>query len=233
MRFHPLANNALDFVTLFETSYNRHTVAVDLTDEDYSKTQFTPDCRNMIRKAVKKGVRIEIDEACRRMPEFIDLYYVTMEKNKASAYYYFEPDYFYQLQQIKGCKVILINALLDEQLIGSSIFIISGKNMHYHLSSTDPEFYSFASNNAILNAAIEYGKDQGMEWLHLGGGVSPDEKDPLFRFKHSFGRLNKNLKDFYIGKSVFLPNEYEQFCLLAKDNGIEPNGFFPAYRKAH
>lgn len=233
VRFHPLAENALDFGCLYETTYNRHTIAVDLTDDDYSKTQFTPDCRNMIRKAAKKGVEIEVDEECSRMAEFIPLYFKTMDKNRASGYYYFESDYYDQLQHIEGSNLILINALLEDKLIGSAMFMLSDENMHYHLSSTDPEYYSYAANNAILAQAIEYGRVHGKKWLHLGGGVSASEKDPLFKFKRNFGRMDKNLKDFYMGKAVFLPDEYAQLCVIAQEQGIEPGGFFPAYRKAH
>ena len=233
VRFHPLAENALDFSELYETTYNRHTIAVDLSDEDYCKTQFTPDCRNMIRKAAKKGVEIEVDEKCSRMAEFIPLYFATMKKNQASDYYYFEADYYTQLQHIEGCKLILINALLEGKLIGSAMFMLSGDNMHYHLSSTDPEYYSYAANNAILAQAAEYGRSHGKKWLHLGGGVSANEKEPLFRFKHNFGRMEKNLKDFYMGKAVFLPDEYMKICAMAKEQGMDSAGFFPAYRKAH
>ena len=233
VRFHPLAENALDFGGLYETTYNRHTIAVDLTDEEYSKTQFTPDCRNMIRKAAKKGVVIEVDEDCRRMADFVPLYFATMDKNHASDYYYFEADYYKQIQHMEGCKLILINALADDKLIGSAMFMLGEENMHYHLSSTDRDYYSYAANNAILAAAIEYGREHGKKWLHLGGGASADEKDGLFRFKRNFGRLEKNLKDFYMGKAVFLPDEYAQLCAIAKKQGVESGGFFPAYREAH
>ena len=50
---------------------------------------------------------------------------------------------------------------------------------------------------------------------------------------YNFGRMDKNLKDFYMGKAVFLPDEYAQLCVIAQEQGIEPGGFFPAYRKAH
>lgn len=233
VRFHPLANNAMDFGDLYDISFNRHTIAIDLTDKDYYKTQFTPDCRNMIRKSAKKGVEIEIDEGCSRMPQFIPLYFSTMNKNHASSYYYFESDYFEQLQHISGCKLILINALLEDLLIGSAMFILCGEYMHYHLSSTDPKYYSYASNNAILSTAIDYGHAHGKHWLHLGGGVSTDKKDSLFKFKRSFGRMDKNLKDFYIGKAVFLPDEYVQLCTISKENGLIPENFFPAYRSPH
>ena len=233
VRFHPLAENALDFGGIYEISYNRHTLAVDLTDDNYSAVQFSPDCRNMIRKAAKKGVTVEVDEECVHLDDFIRLYYATMDKNSASEYYYFDKNYFEQLKAIPDNKLILINAYAERKIIASAMFMYSDKYLHYHLSSTDPGFYSYAANNIILSTAIDYGRERGLKWLHLGGGLSSSEKDNLFRFKRSFGRTDNNLKDFYLGKAVFMPEVYEKLCVIARANGVENDGFFPAYRKAH
>ena len=113
------------------------------------------------------------------------------------------------------------------------MFMCGDEYMHYHLSSTNPEFYSYAANNLILARAIEYGRENGLKWLHLGGGLSSSEKDNLFRFKRSFGRTDNNLKDFYLGKAIFMPEIYDKLCEAAKADGVENDGFFPAYRKAH
>lgn len=233
VRFHPLAENGPDFEGLYNSFFNRHTIAVDLTDENYSAVQFSPDCRNMIRKAAKKGVTVENDTECAHLDDFIALYYATMDKNSASDYYYFDKNYFEQLKAIPDSKLILINGYVEGQIIASAMFMCGDEYMHYHLSSTNPEFYSYAANNLILATAIEYGRENGMKWLHLGGGLSSSEKDNLFKFKRNFGRTENNLKDFYLGKGVFLPEVYEMLCKIAKADGIENDGFFPAYRKAH
>lgn len=102
--------------------------------------------------------------------------------------------------------------------------------MHYHLSATDPDFYRFAANNAILNFAAEYANKNGIKWLHLGGGLTGNADDRLFKFKHSFGRKDENLKDFYIGKIIFNKEVYELFCEKAKENNTFNEGFFPQYR---
>lgn len=233
VRFHPLAKNGPDFESLYNSFFNRHTIAVDLTDENYSAVQFSPDCRNMIRKAAKKGVTVEIDEECAHLDEFIALYYATMDKNRASDYYYFDKTYFEQLKAIPDSKLILINGYVEGGIIASAMFMCGDEYMHYHLSSTNPEFYSYAANNLILATAIEYGREKGMKWLHLGGGLSSSEKDNLFKFKRNFGRTENNLKDFYLGKTVFMPAIYDKLCETARANGLESDGFFPAYRKAH
>ena len=233
VRFHPLTENALDFGEVYEAIYNRHTIAVDLTDDNYSSVQFTPDCRNMIRKAEKKGVIIEIDTECKYMDDFIRMYYATMDKNNASDYYYFSKEYFDRLKSIECHKLILINGFVEDKIVSSAMFMCSDEYMHYHLAATEPEYYSYAANNIVLAKAIEYGRELGLKWLHLGGGLTSDEKDRLFKFKHNFGRTEDNLKDFYIGKAVFMPEVYGKLCEMAKEDGMKNDGFFPAYREAH
>lgn len=233
VRFHPLMDNAIDFSCLYKAEYNRHTLAIDLADEDYFMTQFSPDCRNMIRKAAKKGVKVEVDHECAHMDDFIRLYYAAMQKNEASDYYYFAKEYFEKFKTISEIKTVLINAYVEEKIVSSALFMCSDEYMHYHLAATDPDFYSYASNNVILAKAVECGRELGLKWLHLGGGLSGNEKDSLFRFKRSFGRTDRNLKDFYLGRAVFMPEVYDKLCIIAEENGITNEGFFPAYREAH
>lgn len=233
VRFHPLAENYKDFSGIYEITFNRNTLAMDLTDPDYMMTQFSPTCRNKIRKAAKKGVTVSVDEACEDFDEFIAIYYETMKKNDASEYYFFEKPYFEKMRDIDGYDLIMINARLEEKLIGSALFMCSDGNMHYHLSATDPNYYSYAANNLILATAAEYGNAHGYHWLHMGGGLSSSHEDPLFQFKRSFGKLDKNLKEFHIGKAIFLPEVYDRLCQVARENGVEETGFFPGYREAH
>lgn len=233
VRFHPLEENALAFGEVYEAMYDRHTVAVDLTDEDYSAVQFSPDCRNMIRKAQNKGVKLEIDTECSHLDDFIRMYYATMDKNGASDYYYFSKDFFEQLKAMECCKLILINGYVEGRIISSAMFMCSDEYMHYHLAATEQDCYFYAANDLILAKAIEYGRELGLKWFHMGGGLSGSEKDKLFKFKRKFGRTEKNLKDFYVGKAVFMPEIYDRLCETAKANGVENDDFFPAYREAH
>lgn len=233
VRFHPLAENAKDFGRIYETIFSRNTLAIDTADPEFQMTQFVSTCRNKIRKAVKRGVTVDVDTECREFDDFIEIYYKTMNKNDATDYYYFEKPYFEQMRDIPGYDLIMINARLEGKLIGSALFMCSDKNMHYHLSATDPEYYSYAANNLILSTAAEYGHAHGFEWLHMGGGLSSSHEDPLFQFKRSFGRTDRNLKEFYIGKAIFMPEIYEKLCEEALKNGIEAGSFFPEYRAAH
>ena len=233
VRFHPLVENFKDFSNIYSISLNRNTVAIDLKDPNYTMNQFSSTCRNKIRKASKKDVSVQIDKECTDFDEFIKIYYETMKKHSASDYYFFEKAYFEKMRDIDGLDLIMINATLGGKLISSALFMCSDGNMHYHLSGTDPQYYSYAANNLILATAAEYGHNHGYGWLHLGGGLSSSPDDPLFQFKRSFGKQDKNLKEFHIGKAVFLPEEYDRLCMIARRNGLHESDFFPGYRDAH
>jgi len=231
VRFHPLLNNQQDFAEKYNAVYNRHTLAVHLT-EDFFMTQFHSKCRNAIRKAEKLGIACEIDETCESIDEFAQIYYKTMEKDHADAYYYFPMDYFHQMRQALFGRLILINAKLENKTIASSLFMLSDSYIHYHLSATDPAYYQFAANNLVLKVASEWGLKHNKKWLHLGGGLTSSEEDSLFKFKRSFAREDQNLKEFWLGRAIYIRKAYDDLVALRQSEGSFDiqSSFFPLYR---
>ncbi len=230
VRFHPLVENADDWSGIYAVSFNRNTIAVDLEDGAYMEVQFTADCRNMIRKAINKGVTVRADEDCKGIYAFFELYTLTMKRNGASDYYLFPLSYFLELKRAFPAGTLLINAYIEDKVVSSSLFILGDAYMHYHLSATHPDFYSYSANNLILKTAADLGRARGLKWLHLGGGLSPDKNDSLYRFKRSFGRTDRNLKAFCTGKAVFNEKVYEKLCQAAKNAGSYRQNYFPEYR---
>jgi serine/alanine adding enzyme len=231
IRFHPLYENALYCREMYDVIYNRHTIAIDLTDQAFFETQFDSKCRNMVRKAEKNGVSIEIDRELKSVDTFADIYYSTMAKNDADDYYFFKIDYFHRIRDKLAGEAMLVNAVYEGQTVASSLFFYTpGGFAHYHLSATKSEFYKLTANNLILKAACDAFREKSCIWLHLGGGLSAASDDHLFAFKHSFGRKNKNIRDFYIGGKVWNVKAYERILRLYMDAGGEKNSFFPEYR---
>ncbi|HML48159.1 MAG TPA: GNAT family N-acetyltransferase [Clostridia bacterium] len=231
VRFHPLVRNHLDFGVPYAAAYNRNTLAIELTD-DFEATEFTSKCRNAIRKAEKLGVVCTVDEACASVDTFCALYHKTMAKDVAEAYYFFSLDYFHAMREALAGRLVLINALLDGKTIASSLFMLSEGYMHYHLSATDSDYYGYAANNLILKAAASYGAKTVRQWLHLGGGLTASEADNLFKFKRSFARGEKNLKEFWTGRAIYDETVYSRIVGLRRGQGDfdGETRFFPAYR---
>lgn len=203
-RFHPLLNNQELASPKMKTFFSRHTVALDLTDDDIWMHQISSKNRNMIRKAEKAGVTIvESDD----YESFRRLYNETMSDLHAEDFYFFPPEYYEEYKQNFKGESILCLALYDGKVIAGSMFMFSDGYAHYHLSARDRDYSRYAANNLILWYGIQKAKERGCKWFHFGGGTTGNDDDSLLKFKKEF---SKKLCDFWIGKRVHNQDVYEQ-----------------------
>lgn len=204
MRFHPLLNNQKFASPQMKTFYSRHTVALDLTDDDIWMHQISSKNRNMIRKAEKEGVTIvESDD----YETFRKLYDGTMTDLHAENFYFFPPSYYEEYKQTFKDKSLLCLAMLNGKVIAGSMFMFSDDYAHYHLSARDREYSRYAANNLILWYGIQKAKERGCKWFHFGGGTTGEDDDSLLKFKKEF---SKKLCEFWIGKRVHNHKVYDQ-----------------------
>jgi len=203
-RFHPLLNNQRLASPQMKTFFSRHTVALDLTDDDIWMHQFSSKNRNMIRKAEKEGVTIV---ESKDYETFRILYDGTMTDLHAESFYFFPPKYYEEYKQTFKDKSLLCFALLDGKVIAGSMFMFSDDYAHYHLSARDREYSRYAANNLILWYGIQKAKERGCKWFHFGGGTTGEEDDTLLKFKKEF---SKTLCEFWIGKRVHNQAVYDQ-----------------------
>ena len=203
-RFHPLLNNQELASPKMKTFYSRHTVALDLTDDDIWMHQISSKNRNMIRKAEKEGVTIvESDD----YETFRKLYDGTMSDLHAESFYFFPQSYYEEYKQTFKDRRLLCLAKLDGKVIAGSMFMFSDDYAHYHLSARDREYSRYAANNLILWYGIQKAKERGCKWLHFGGGTTGDDNDSLLKFKKEF---STTFCEFWIGKRVHNQEIYIQ-----------------------
>ena len=88
---------------------------------------------------------------------------------------------------------MLVLATISGKISAGAIFLEGNNWMHYHLSATDPNHFHSGATNAVILRAAEIGRTKGLKRLHLGGGNSNAEEDPLFRFKR---RMGTDIHDF-------------------------------------
>ena len=203
-RFHPLLNNYRLASPKMKSFFSRHTVALDLTDDDIWMHQISSKNRNMIRKAEKEEVTIvESDD----YETFRRLYDGTMTDLHAENFYFFPKSYYDEYKQTFKGESMLCFAMLDGKAIAGSMFMFSEDYAHYHLSARDREYSKYAANNLILWYAIQKAKERGCKWFHFGGGTTSNEDDSLLKFKKGF---SKTLCEFWIGKRVHNQTVYDQ-----------------------
>lgn len=228
LRFHPLLQNHQVCNNAIENVYIKDTIFINLETEDDLLVQMDSKNRNLIRKAQKSGVVVEHDKGT-RIDDFMRIYEATMDRDNATSFYYFPKSYYEYMQSHMSTEVEYFYALKDDEMIAASIFFYSGESMHYHLSANLVEYRTYAPTNLILYTAANWGRDNGMKKLHLGGGVGVE--DSLFHFKKQF---NKNGRiPFYIGRNIFNRLKYEDLLKIRKEKccGFDVNNtYYIQYR---
>jgi len=228
IRFHPLLNNQIFMKDLCEIREIKKTIVIDTASYEKINNNMDSKNRNMIRKAKKLGVSIKHDTG-ELMDEFIRIYELTMNENKASSYYYFGREYYDYLMNEMSDNIIFFYSYADGIIISAAIFFYNEKHMHYHLSGTLKEFRHMASMNLLLNEAALWASDHGIKQFHLGGGIAAI--DSLFGFKKQF---NKNGRlPFCIGRNIFNKKAYDELLDIRKkiDSSFDVNNsYFIQYR---
>ena len=147
---------------------------------------------------------------------FRNLYNITMNKVNASKYYFFNNDYYNQIENIKNSKIINIYNDKNE-IIGCSILFLFKDFVHYHLSCNNK------SSNYITDYLLNYVvKDLGIgNKIILGGGLK--DNDSLFNFKK---KISTNYYDYTIYKNIINEKIYNKINSKSLDTS-----YFPIHRQ--
>lgn len=230
VRYHPVLANADSMKKISEVIYLGKTVAIDLTSPEVIWENIVSKNRNMIRKAEKNGVEIHHSHDFSLFEDFRRIYNVTMEKDHADEYYYFQEPFYRALHDGLSGNYEMFYATYNGQIIAMSIMIFANKQMHYHLSGSLSEIRHLAPSNLLLYKAALWGYEQGFKTFHLGGGVGCEE-DGLYKFKAAFNK--KSDCQFSIAKMVFDEDKYNHLVDERASKDVKFNkksNFFPLYR---
>ncbi len=228
IRFHPvLENQELGQVWCDTANILQQTVTVKLTDPlDVIEKRFS----SMTRRNIKKARREEVTVRVARPEEyasFIHLYRLTMEKRQADARYYFDDDYFQQLQNGRLPAELLV-AERNGTIIAGCIVLYGQQFAHYHLGASDPAELAARPNHLLFAEMIRRAKHLGKTALHLGGGTTRENTDSLLAYKRSFSDLQTA---FSLGTSILNPMVYEQLSNRhLEHHGSSSQDWFPLYR---
>lgn len=225
VRFHPMVKNHENCANYYDVIKLGEVVHMDLSSPEVIWNNIISKNRNMIRKAVKNGIRIYNGRFPEIYEKFRSIYNGTMDKDNAEEYYYFKPDFYASVLDDLPQNAQVFWAEKDSQVIAASIMIGANGYLNYHLSGSLHEFSSLAPGNLILYTAALWGCANGYRTLYLGGGVGSGE-DSLFKFKRAFFKWDLN--HFYIGKKICNQEKYDELLRLRRD--VDNKTFFPQYR---
>lgn len=227
IRFHPIIDNAKDFKDIYDVNYIRNTVGTSINlKEDPMKDEFSKSARKSVRRAIRNGVSYRIIEEPKDVNSFKEIYYSTMDRNRASDYYYFEDEYFNACLEYFRENIIFIEVLYENKVIAAAFYFVYGDIIHAHLSGTLNEYLNLSPAYIIKYATAMWAKENGIKLIHYGGGTTNKKDDSLYIFKRKFTKGTEF--KFYTGKKIWNKEKYEELCKL--NNIAIDTDFFPAYR---
>lgn len=230
VRFHPIYKNHLLFNKVYNTSFDRYTLATNLKDYDNPITsEFSKSCRKTIKQILKKGICFRMIENPSKtsMEEFIKIYYDNMNRKKANPFYFFDNSYFEDVINNYQDKIVIAQAVYDGKVVAAGLYFTTGKNVHAHLSGTDKRFLHLSPAYILKYGTALWAKEKGFNFIHYGGGTDRSSENPLYLFKSKFAKNTK--LEFYIGKKIWNNDVYNKLRYISEASGDEP--FFPAYRR--
>lgn len=189
---------------------NRRIVLTDVsqTSEHIWEKQFSGTNRNIVRKLKKEGFEYSISDFITEDVSFFQAFYnETMKNAQATDFYYFDEAFYMQLIRELGPKIKLAKVYKDGVVYATALFFVSGKYVTYYLSARNLDFPKVSASNLLLSETIFWANENQFEVVNLGGGLSLNEDDRLFKFKSNFGI---KYADFYIGKRILNDEKYAQ-----------------------
>jgi len=228
-RFHPLVQNSLWAPKEMRIIEDRKTVAMDLNtypeaiwNESYFRVQ-----RNMVRRAEREGYSFEKKSALEEMSWFFPMYIGLQERLKAEKKTLFGREYFETLAEKLGEKLWLGVVTQEYEVIAAVLVLEGAQFAHSHLMGYGAKKANSGMTNYLYHEVALNASQRGLSVLHMGGGKTSDEKDPLFRFKESLGQERHV---FNIGMRCHDSKMYEVLGKRWEEkNGLRPTGYFLFY----
>ena len=228
-RLHPIINHEIlleQFGGLFE---NGRTIIIDLKNSiEDQRSKYRRRFRTKIRHLRNKGYQLKVASSDDEVRSFVNIYLANMRRVEAKKYYFFDEEYFFNLLRATEFKCILLLAYYDSEITSGVLLTYSNKIMQFHLAATHESYLNDGPMKVLIDEASVLGRDQGIDYLHLGGGLG-GEKDSLYQFKSGFSDQSLSFKTWR-----FKADE-TSYDLMVDDRGLTNSfnsDFFPLYRMA-
>lgn len=233
VKFHPLLGNSRFLADIYHGRILEmcSTVYVDLSvseGELWSKV-YTHANRKNINKARRQNIEVRFDQSDIAWQAFLKLYEETMLANKAAGFYYFPPEYYRDLRKNLSERYILVSCWLKGQPIAVMLVLLGDAFAHCHLLGMDRKFLQTGVGNYLHHELIGWCRAKGYQYLHIGGGRTDNDDDPLLLFKKNF---SDRTAEFCVGESILNETIYRDVCSRweSANPGRKLNGRLLKYR---
>ena len=200
-------------------SPHRSTYMLDISDIGQTWKKMRKNYRNELNRYNKGRQYKLITEKSVLEEVFVNLYYSTLERVKASHSYYFKEETLRTL--IRSELAVLVGVEINNTLHAIDLFLQKGDSAEYFLSAATETGRDFAK--PLIWETVKLLNQRSVTKLHLGGGVSED--DSLSDFKRRFGAVPNRIP---VWKKIIRLSKYEQLCARYRSDN-ERTEYFPAY----
>jgi CelD/BcsL family acetyltransferase involved in cellulose biosynthesis len=206
------------------------TVSIDLRqDPEVRMANYSATLRKGIRRNLRAGATTVRDADFSMLEHFYRFYVATMERNRASDYYYFPLSYFERLvSHAPGVVHLFVTSFGADVACAALISEYAGQLQALFIMG-NPDFEDKAPSRTMIHDVCQWGTERGAVDFHLGGGRGGVE-DSLFRFKAQFSDVHR---DFYTFRAVTDQKTYAELSQLRTSVSpvAEEDSFFPLWRK--
>lgn len=192
--------------------------------------------RKNVGKAERAGLSVVVDRSGSALDEFLEVYYATMDRQRASPQYYFPRGFFEKLvaEVPDGTVFFHVRNPEDKRLISTELCLASPQFVYSFLGGSLGEYFHLRPNDYLKHNISMWGMQENKKAFILGGGYQPD--DGIFRYKATFAP-----DSFRVFRTLFEVYDGEMYSQLQRrraewefaTHGFEwrPNhAFRPAYR---
>jgi hypothetical protein len=180
-----------------------------------------------------RGKNILFKEALtdNEIEEFVIIYTENMKRLNATDEYFFDHQYFKQLAHSSEFTGQILLLYLDNIPIAGCVFTYTNYIIQVHLIATKTDYLQHSPTKTLIDEVSCIGRDRGMKYLHLGGGVG-GKNDSLFYWKAGFS------PSYLIFETWRIINDLVAYNQLAYEHSESGNitdtksDYFPLYRKS-
>ncbi len=217
----PLKDNSFDIkCDIVDDRVGQWTYIGYKEDIDSSLMQsFHSKTRNIIRKAIKEGIEVEIDNSQ------IDFLYETHYENMLSVGAKPKGKRFFELinRYFNEDEYSIYIARKDGKIISALLLFFYNKTVEYFTPAILKDYRHFHSNSLIIYKSMIDAAKRGFKWWNWGGTYR--SLDGVYRFKKRFGAIDKryhfllriNNLELYNSTKDELIKEYEDFFVIPFD----------------
>jgi lipid II:glycine glycyltransferase (peptidoglycan interpeptide bridge formation enzyme) len=236
-RLHPILNENFQNIFIPNTFTNQgETISINLalTEEQiWSDTKAKH--RNRIRRCTNNlNLKAKIVKFSQDISVFCELYTETMSRVIAQDIYYsFNTEYFQKMDYFLGDYLYLC-------IVESPSGAVASAGLYSVCNGIVQALFGGISNNFVaqspsileIDAVRWWAKEQGCQYLHLGGGVGGSE-DGVYQFKAKFSRQRHS---FLTLRAICDQSKYDYLVDLKAQaahipiSKLKNSSFFPAYR---